>query len=57
VSKDGVVTTLTGRPGLLLGKGIGDLADKPIITGALALRGDKTLYFEYSGAVFKLELP
>jgi hypothetical protein len=56
VSKDGFVTTLTGRPGMIAGVGVGDLADKPISSGALAMRGDKALYFTYSGAVFKLEL-
>ena len=55
VSKDGFVTTLTGRPGTLAGVGVGDLADLPISSGALALRGDKTLYFSYNSAVFKLE--
>ena len=56
VSKDGFVTTLTGRPGTLAGVGVGDLADRSISSGALALRGDKTLYFSYNAAVFKLEL-
>ncbi|MFC5495940.1 hypothetical protein ACFPOE_00195 [Caenimonas terrae] len=66
VARDGTVTTLTGRPGMLAGVGVNGLenqpftgavlADRPSCT-ALALRGDKTLYIGRGGAVLKLQLP
>ena len=55
ITKAGVVTTLTGRPGMMAGIGVGDLADRVINASALATSG-KTIYFAYQSAVFKLEL-
>lgn len=55
ITKAGVVTTLTGRPGMMAGVGVGDLADRVIDASALATSG-KTIYFAYQSAVFKLEL-
>lgn len=57
VAKDGFVTTLTGRPGMLAGVGVGGLEDQPFNCSALALRGDKTLYVGRGTALFKLQLP
>ena len=55
ITKAGVVTTLTGRPGMMAGIGVGDLADSVIDASALATSG-KTIYFAYQSAVFKLVL-
>jgi hypothetical protein len=66
VAKDGSVTTLTGRPGMLAGVGVGGLEDQPMSLNmqpfrpsctALALRGDKTLYIGRGAGVLKLQLP
>ena len=66
IGKDGFVTTLTGRPGTLAGVGVGGLEDQPFAfglpnryasCGALALRGDKTLYIGRGSAVLKMQLP
>ena len=66
VAKDGFVTTLTGRPGTMSGVGVSGLQDQPFSVdvqpgrsscGALALRGDKTIYVGRGAAVLKLQLP
>ena len=55
ITRGGMVTTLTGRPGMMAGVGVADLADRVIEASALATSG-KTIYFAYKSAVFKLEL-